>query len=63
MGAVVYYLVVVLVLWLKLNSNDLKLFTAVIVALFLAIPNLKARRVNSFRLAKKQGCTAAKEDK
>ena len=36
-GGVVYYLVVVLVLWLRLNSNDLKLITAVIVALFLSL--------------------------
>ena len=40
-GGVVYYLVVVLVLWLRLNSNDLKLITAVIVALFLAVPYLR----------------------
>ena len=47
-GGIVYYLVVVLVLWLRLNSNDLKLITAVIVALFLAIPYLREQRVSSF---------------
>lgn len=62
-GAVLYYLVVVLVLWLRLNSNDLKLFTAVIVAVFLAVPNLKAKHGNSFRLAKKQAGASAKGDK
>ena len=31
-GGILYYAVVVIVLWLKLNSNDLKLFTAIIVA-------------------------------
>ena len=40
-GGIVYYLVMVLILWLKVDSNDLKLFTAIIVALFLSIPNLK----------------------
>lgn len=43
-GGAVYYLVVVLVLWLKLNSNDLKLFTAIIVMLFLALPNIKKKK-------------------
>ena len=48
-GGVVYYLVVVLVLWLRLNSNDLKLITAVIVALFLAVPYLREQRKTSFK--------------
>ena len=47
-GGVVYYLVVVTVLWLRLNSNDLKLITAVIVALFLAVPYLREQRISSF---------------
>lgn len=54
-GGVIYYIVVTIVLWLKLNSNDLKLFTAVIVALFLAVPYLKTQSVNSFKKAKKKG--------
>ena len=37
-GAVVYYMVLQVVLQLGLNTNDLKLFTALIVALFLSIP-------------------------
>lgn len=48
-GGVVYYLVVVLVLWLRLNSNDLKLITAVIVALFLAVPYLREQHKTSFK--------------
>ena len=48
-GGAVYYLVVVLVLWLRLNSNDLKLITAVIVALFLAVPYLREQRKTSFK--------------
>ena len=48
-GGIVYYLVVVLVLWLKLNSNDLKLITAIIVALFLAVPYLREQRKTSFK--------------
>ena len=52
-GGVVYYIVVVLVLWLKLPSNDLKLFTAVIVAVFLAVPYLQAQAKSSFKRLKK----------
>ena len=53
-GGVVYYMVVVVVLWMKLNSNDLKLFTAVIVAVFLAIPYLRQQQKSSFRRLAKQ---------
>ena len=54
-GGVIYYLVIVVVLWLRLNSNDLKLITAVIVALFLAAPYLEEKRKHSFRHSKKEG--------
>ncbi len=54
-GGVLYYLVIVIVLWLKLNSNDLKLFTAVIVGLFLAVPYLRAHSKSSFARLKKGG--------
>ena len=43
MGAIIYYIVLQIVMWLGLNSNDLKLISAIIVALFLAVPYLKAR--------------------
>ncbi len=37
-GAIIYYIVLQIVLQLGLNTNDLKLLTALIVALFLALP-------------------------
>ncbi len=40
-GGIVYYLIMIVVLWLRVDSNDLKLATAIIVMLALAIPNLK----------------------
>ena len=40
-GAIVYYLVLQVVLQLGLNTNDLKLVSALIVAVFLAIPYWK----------------------
>lgn len=43
LGAIIYYLVLQLVLWLGLNSNDLKLLSALVVAVFLAIPHLKGK--------------------
>ena len=58
-GGIMYYLVVVVVLWLKLNSNDLKLITAIIVALFLALPYLREKRKVSFRHARKEGAKHA----
>lgn len=53
-GGIIYYAVMVVILWLKLDPNDLKLFTAIIVAVFLAIPQLKARSKSSFSRAKKE---------
>lgn len=41
-GAVIYYMVLQIVLQLGLNTNDLKLFTAAIVALFLSVPYWKS---------------------
>ena len=43
LGAIIYYLVLQVVLWLGLNSNDLKLLSAVVVAVFLAVPYMKGR--------------------
>ena len=54
-GGVLYYLVIVVVLWLKLNTNDLKLFTAVVVGLFLAVPYLRGQQKSSFARLKKKG--------
>ena len=42
-GAVIYYVVIQLVLQLGLNTNDLKLLTALVVAVFLAVPYWKAQ--------------------
>lgn len=42
-GAVIYYMVISLVLRLGLESTDLKLLTALVVAAFLAIPYLKGK--------------------
>lgn len=44
MGAIIYYLVIQVVLWLGLiKTNDLKLFTALVVAVFLSIPHIKEK--------------------
>lgn len=44
-GAIVYFLVLQLVLQLGLNTNDLKLLSAAVVAVFLALPHLKGKLV------------------
>lgn len=51
-GAVIYYIVLQIVLQFGLNTNDLKLVTALIVALFLALPYWKAK---AFRQAAAKG--------
>lgn len=53
LGAIIYYIVLQFVLWLGLNSNDLKLISALVVAVFLAIPYLKEKYFN--KPAKKGG--------
>lgn len=53
-GGIIYYIVMVIILWLRLDPNDLKLFTAIIVAAFLAIPYLKGKAKNSFSWAGKR---------
>ena len=43
LGAVIYYIVIQIVLWMGLNTNLLKLLSALVVALFLAIPYWKGK--------------------
>lgn len=57
-GGIIYYIVIGFVLWLKMPANDLKLFTAIVVAVFLAVPNLRARSQNSYSKAAKRGGNA-----
>jgi putative ABC transport system permease protein len=42
-GAVIYYIVIQIVLWMGLNTNLLKLLSALVVAVFLAIPYWKGK--------------------
>lgn len=50
-GAIIYYLVITFVLWLGLPSEDMKLFSAIVVAVFLALPYLRGKKKSSFRKA------------
>ena len=54
-GAIIYYAVITFVLWLGLPSQDMKLFSAIVVALFLAVPYLKNKYSTSFAKAAKKG--------
>lgn len=47
-GGVIYYVVITFVLWLGLDANDLKLFSALVVALFLGIPYWKNKAGAAF---------------
>lgn len=48
-GAILYYIAMGLVLWLKMPTDDTKLFTAVVVAIFLAVPYLRDKSKTSFK--------------
>lgn len=54
-GAILYYVVIQVVLRLGLNTNDLKLLTALIVALFLAIPHWKDKLMSGRRAVAGKG--------
>jgi putative ABC transport system permease protein len=50
-GAIIYYLVIVVVLWMRLPSAFLKMFSSIIVAIFLAVPYLQNLSKTSFKRA------------
>ncbi len=53
-GGIVYYFVIGLVMWLRMPTDMLKLLTACIVAVFLAVPYLRTKAKTSFALAGKR---------
>lgn len=59
-GGILYYIAMGIVLWLKMPTDDTKLFTAIIVAIFLAVPNIRSRATNSFKKVAKQNSKAQK---
>ncbi len=61
LGGVVYYIVMVIILWLKLDPNDLKLFTAIIVAIFLSVPYLQKQAKSSFAHAGKHSADGRRD--
>ena len=60
-GSIIYYLVYVFVIWLRFPPDDMKLLTAVVVAVFLAIPYLKGARKSSFGGLKRRNSAMEKE--
>lgn len=56
-GGIVYYIVIALVLKMGLNANDLKLLSAVVVAVFLAVPHWNSK----FSFGKKNKAKEAAE--
>ena len=51
-GAILYYLVIQAVLWLGMDANDLKLLTALVVAVFLGVPYWRSRVLSRTRTGK-----------
>lgn len=62
LGGIIYYVVMIIILWLKLDPNDLKLFTAVIVAIFLAVPYIQSQARSSFKLAGKNASRQSRKE-
>lgn len=54
-GGIIYYIVITIVLRLGLNANDLKLFSALVVALFLGVPYWKAKMLPKQKKVQKKG--------
>ena len=61
-GGILYYISMGIVLWLKMPSDDMKLFTAVIVAIFLAVPYLQNKRRTSFKKVEKQNAKSVSQE-
>lgn len=61
-GGILYYIAMGIVLWLKMPTDDTKLFTAVIVAIFLAVPYLKNKKNTSFKRVAKQNLKSLNEE-
>ena len=55
LGGVIYYIVIQLVLQMGLNANDLKLFSALVVALFLGVPYWKGQ-LSAKHVKTNKGC-------
>ena len=49
LGSIIYYVVITFVLWLGLDSQDLKLFSALVVAVFLGFPNVRSKLGDQLR--------------
>lgn len=58
-GGILYYYAIGLVLWLQMPTDNMKLFTAAIVALFLAVPNLRGSERFSRKRKKKEAAEHA----
>lgn len=61
-GGVIYYIVITLVIQLGLDANDLKMLTALVVAVFLGIPHWKAAAASKFGKNKKEKAVAGGAD-
>ena len=52
-GSIIYYIVIQFVLWLGLPTINMKMFSDMVVAIFLAVPYMRGRAKNSYRKAAK----------
>ena len=53
LGGIIYYIVYQFVIWLDLDTEYLKMFSAIVVAIFLAVPYLKEKYFSKIKWRKK----------
>ena len=54
LGSIIYYVVYQFVVWLNIDTEYLKMFAAIVVAIFLAIPYLKTTYFSNIKFGKKK---------
>ena len=60
-GSIIYYIVMQVCIWFKIDTDLLKMLSAIVVAIFLAVPYLQSQARSSFKHAGKMAQKAGKE--
>ena len=61
-GSILYYLVLQIVIWMGIDTDLLKLLSALVVAIFLAVPYLQKKRKTSFKKVAKMNAKNAQKE-
>lgn len=53
LGGIIYYIVYQFVIWLNIDTEYLKMFSAIVVAIFLAVPYMKEKYFSKIKRRRK----------